>query len=58
MSWLYQAGFSTRSFFSLPPASAGLLLGSKLDPEYGGDMFLRNVWISQALQPEDRTLQG
>jgi hypothetical protein len=46
MRWLCQTGFSTHGFFSLPPASAGLLLGLIFDPEYGGDMFLWNVGIS------------
>jgi hypothetical protein len=45
----------------LPPASVGFLLGSFFDPEYGGDMFLRNVGLSpnhMMLNPEDRTLHS
>jgi hypothetical protein len=36
---------------SLPSVSAGFLLHLVLDPENGGDMFLRNAGFSLALQP-------
>jgi hypothetical protein len=31
---------------SLPPDSAGFLLGLLFNHEVGGEMFLRNVWLS------------
>jgi hypothetical protein len=42
---------------SLPPASAGLLLGLLFGPEDGGDMYLRNILLSSnymALRPRRR----
>jgi hypothetical protein len=38
--------FGGTYLFNLPPASGGLLLSLLFDPDYGGDMFLRNVGLS------------
>jgi hypothetical protein len=49
-SWPY----TRRALESLPPHEFRCLLGSLFDPEDGGDMLLRNVWLypnSTALQP-------
>lgn len=43
----YQGTFSMRGSLALPSASAGVLLGSLFDLEDGGNIFFRNVGLSQ-----------